>query len=68
MAPASAGAAIIGLGLEDVRPFGRFWIDKSEMGLGMVGFIDDGLVVLLVLRVKHFVLSTAIVAIVVVAI
>lgn len=66
MAPAIAGAVIIGLGLvgslEDPSPLGRFWIGKSEMGF-VVGF-DDVMVVLLVLRVKHFALSTAIAAIV----
>lgn len=64
-APAIAGAVIIGL-----KPIGSFEFERpsgeSEMGLE-VGF-GDGLVVLLVLRVKHFVLSTAIVVAIVAAI
>lgn len=70
IAPAIAGAVIIGLGpvgrFEFVRPLGRLWIGKSEMGLerGLV----DGLVVLLVLRDKHFALSVAIVVAMVAAI
>lgn len=65
MAPAIAAPANDGLGLEGslslgvIRPFGRFLMEKREMGL-------DGLVevALWALRPKHLAFSTAMVAIV----
>eukprot|EP00268_Persea_americana_P008991 TRINITY_DN1353_c0_g1_i1.p2 TRINITY_DN1353_c0_g1~~TRINITY_DN1353_c0_g1_i1.p2 ORF type:complete len:153 (+),score=29.22 TRINITY_DN1353_c0_g1_i1:573-1031(+) len=66
MAPAMAGAKSddgfeLSLGLEVVRPLGRFWSERREIGL-MVGL--DGLTWLGELMLKHLALSMAIVTMV----
>lgn len=56
-----ASAAVFSAGLEMVRPFGRFCMEKREVGL-VVGLL--WLMSLVVVMLKHLALRTAIVAIV----
>ena len=64
MAPARA-VLDRGDGLEMVRPFGRFWMERREVQVVVVGSFVVGLDGLWVLGVvKHLALSMAIVAIV----